>query len=183
MSRLLACLLLLGATACVIDNDLGEGEDPNAGAGNEDPTEVDGNTDPYPDTAAGTMWRPEETEGDSDVDSDADSDADSDVDTDADADADSDADADADTDVPVDTSDENALCAYAAYTAGFLDQFQDPNDGSVLFCHKDGQGRYGLVNSSFNSCQRHWTNHRSTEVIDGLTVEAGDVFPTLGCGA
>jgi hypothetical protein len=167
--------------ACGNESGLKEGETPVLGQTN-DTAEPDTTQDlGTPTTDTPWTWDTDadtDTDTDADTDADADADSDADTDTDADTDADADADADADTDTDTDTDTvpwidtgltDQEICEEAARIAGYLDPYQTPGDGKVLYCHSGGGPNYTFVDSDISSCLTHLSNH------------ASDVFPTTGC--
>jgi hypothetical protein len=60
------------------------------------------------------------------------------------------------------------VCELAAATSGYLDAFETPGDGRVLYCHSGSGKSYVFVDSDIDSCLAH-LDHR------------GDVFPTTLC--
>lgn len=75
---------------------------------------------------------------------------------------------DGDTGEPDDPEDIEDTCALAENLTGYLDRYQSPGDGRVLYCHGTGNGGFVLVDSDIRSCFPH-LNHRH------------DVFPSTGC--
>ncbi|MFZ5475750.1 MAG: hypothetical protein ACOZNI_03150 [Myxococcota bacterium] len=64
--------------------------------------------------------------------------------------------------------DVDDVCRLAANLTGYLDDFQTPEDGKVVFCHSGSGEDYVLVDSDVDACSAH-VQHR------------WDVFPTTGC--
>lgn len=60
------------------------------------------------------------------------------------------------------------VCERAENLTAYLDRFQVPDDGHVLYCHGTGGGGFVLVDSNISSCFPH-LDHR------------WDVFPSTGC--
>ena len=60
------------------------------------------------------------------------------------------------------------LCDFASLVTGFLDQFQTPYDGKVIFCHSSSGNSYTQIDTNNSSCLTH-INH------------AYDIFPTTLC--
>ena len=179
-----ACVLMLALGACSNESGLKADEDPVVGTTDES-TEPDTRTGVDDPITTDDPWT-WDTDTDADADADADADVDADTDSDADADGDSDADADADGDADVDTDTDTdtdtdntpfidtgltdqEICENAAVIAGYLDPYQTPYDGKVLYCHSGGGTSYTFVDSDISSCGSHLTGH------------ANDVFPTTGC--
>jgi len=60
------------------------------------------------------------------------------------------------------------LCDWALHVAGFLDAYNTPGDGKVIYCHQSGGPNYVMQDTSVSSCLTH-------------IAHAGDVFPTTIC--
>jgi len=60
------------------------------------------------------------------------------------------------------------LCDWALHVAGFLDAYNTPGDGKVIYCHQSGGPNYVMQDTSVSSCLTH-------------IAHAGDVFPTSIC--
>jgi hypothetical protein len=73
-----------------------------------------------------------------------------------------------DTDFPDQPGEDDDLCSKAARTAGYLDSFQTPGDGKVLYCHRGGGPHYVLVDTDISACLPH---------LDHVN----DVFPSTLC--
>lgn len=145
----------------------------------DDPDAVDLDGDDGPDAGADSdadlvdTGAPDgDDSGDTDFHVDTDtSDTDTHVDTDT-SDTDTTADTGTvDTDSGVDTGEIPEIppdvCDIAMQVAGWLDQYQVPNDGQVHYCHA-GSGNYTLVTSSISSCMTHLGHN-------------WDVFPATLC--
>jgi len=59
-------------------------------------------------------------------------------------------------------------CEEAKRTTGYLDGFQRPGDGKVVFCHRQGGPNYVIINTDIDACLPHLDHDQ-------------DVFPTSGC--
>jgi hypothetical protein len=67
-----------------------------------------------------------------------------------------------------DTGGGDDLCSLAARTAGYLDAFQVPGDGQVLFCHRESGPHFVEINTNISACIPHLDHTH-------------DVFPTTLC--
>ena len=63
---------------------------------------------------------------------------------------------------------DDEFCQKAATLSGFLDGFQTPDDGKVVFCHSGSGSHYSKNDTDISACLPH-LNHTN------------DVFPTTGC--
>ena len=62
-----------------------------------------------------------------------------------------------DSDLPYDTDGEieERDCVIATQVSGWLDQFQTPLDGKVVFCHRTSLGNWTIVDASISACRAH----------------------------
>jgi hypothetical protein len=75
-----------------------------------------------------------------------------------------------DRDVPEEDSgdDMDAICDLAQNITSYLDDYQTPGDGRVLYCHSGSGHSYNLVDSDVDACSAHLDHD-------------WDVFPSTGC--
>ena len=60
------------------------------------------------------------------------------------------------------------VCDWALHVAGFLDAYNTPGDGKVVYCHQSGGPNYVMNDTSNAACLTH-------------IAHLGDVFPTTIC--
>ncbi len=59
-------------------------------------------------------------------------------------------------------------CVKASRVPGWLDQFQTPGDGKVIFCHRNAPGKWSVIDTRIRSCIPHAGHLR-------------DIFPSTLC--
>lgn len=73
-----------------------------------------------------------------------------------------------DTGTPWDGEDADDFCDKASRVTGYLDTFQVPDDGRVVFCHRQGGPHFTAIDTSISACMPHLDH-------------TYDVFPSTLC--